>query len=97
MRWILHRLVMLVAVSLTAGVVAHAGPSSIVFAAVAAIAVSAFCAANHAAAALNPRVLTVGGRSRRHSQSLVGRPRPQHPDTAGRPRTRAPAAGPAVG
>ena len=102
MRSLVERLAMVMTVSLVAISVAHtmtvaqAEPSSLVFAAIAALAVSTVLAARYAAVVIGAHDIGVGERARQHRQSLVGMPEPQHPDTAGRPRTRAPSRATAV-
>jgi hypothetical protein len=76
--------------------VAQGGPSTLVFAGIAALAVTAVLAARYAAVVIRTQHVGVGERARQHRQSLVGMPEPQHPDTAGRPRSRAPSRAPAV-
>jgi hypothetical protein len=95
-RFLIERLVMVMTVSFLAMAVAQGEPSTLVFAGLAAIAVSAVLVARYAAIVIRTHDLGVGERARQHRQSLVGMPEPQHPDTAGRPRTRAPSRAPAV-
>ena len=96
MRSLLERLVTVMTLSFVAISVAHtmavaqAEPSALVFAGIAALAVSTVLAARYAAVVVRAHDIGVGERARQHRQSLVGMPEPQHPDTAGRPRTRAP-------
>lgn len=96
MRVLLERLVMVLTVSFLVMAVAQGEPTSLVFAGIAALAVTAVVAARYASIVIRAHVIGVGERARQHRQSLVGMPEPQHPDTAGRPRTRAPSRAPAV-
>jgi len=95
-RFLIERLVMVMTVSFLAMAVAQGEPSTLVFAGLAAIAVSAVLVARYAAVVIRTHDLGVGARARQHRQSLVGMPEPQHPHTPGRPRTRAPSPAPAV-
>lgn len=81
---------MVLTVSFLVVSIAQAEPTSMVFAAMAALAVGAVLAARYAAVVIRSQEHTAGERAREHRQSMVGMPEPQHPDTAGRPRTRAP-------
>lgn len=81
---------MVLTMSLLVLSVAQSEPSTLVFAGIAALAVSSLLAARHAAVVIRAHEVGVGDRASQHRQSLVGSPEPQHPDTAGRPRTRAP-------
>ncbi|GAB2449382.1 hypothetical protein HD599_002012 [Conyzicola lurida] len=92
MRWLTERLVMIMTVSFLVLAVSQSEPSSLVFAGIAALAVSTVLAARYAAVIIRSREITVGERAREHRQSLVEMPQPRHPDTPGRPRTRAPSA-----
>ena len=91
-----ERLVMVMTLSFLAVAVAQGEPSTLVFAGIAALAVSSVLAARYAAVVIRAHDIGVGERARQHRQSLVGMPEPQHPDTAGRPRTRAPSLASAV-
>jgi len=95
-RFPIERLVMVMTVSFLAMAVAQGEPQTLVFAGIAALAVSTVLAARYAAIVIRSHDVGVGERARQHRQSLVGMPEPQHPDTAGRPRTRAPSRAPAV-
>ena len=81
---------MVMTVSFLALAVAQGEPSTLVFAGIAALAVSSLLAARYAAIVIRAHDIGVGQRARAHRQSLVGMPEPQHPHTPGKPRTRAP-------
>jgi len=89
-RYLNERLVMVMTLSFLALAVAQGEPSSMVFAGIAAIAVSAVLVARYAGIVVRSRGAEAPGPARQHRQSLVGLPEPQHPETPGRPRTRAP-------
>jgi len=91
-----ERLLMVLTMSVFVLSVAQSEPASLVFAGLAALAVSTVLAARYAAVIIRSHEIGVGERAREHRQSLLGMPEPQHPDTAGRPRTRAPSQATAV-
>ena len=93
MRYLNERLVMVMTLSFLALSVAQGEPSSMVFAGIAAIAVSAVLVARYAGIVVRSHDAGSGQPARQHRQSLVGLPEPQHPETPGRPRTRAPSRG----
>ena len=93
MRYLNERLVMVMTLSFLALAVAQGEPTSLVFAGIAALAVSAVLVARYAGIVVRTHNSGTGERAREHRQSLVGLPEPQHPQTPGRPLTRAPSRG----
>ena len=93
MRYLNERLVMIMTLSFLALAVTQGEPTSLVFAGIAAIVVSAALVARYAAIVVRSHDVGTGERAREHRQSLEGMPEPQHPETPGRPRTRAPSRG----
>lgn len=71
--------------------VAQGGPTTVLVASIAAVAVAGIVAVRYAALVPGSRELVVGERAHAHREALSGMPAPSHPSTAGRPLTRAPA------
>ena len=90
MRALQARTVGIVTFLLLAVAVTHAGPTTLLVASIATVALASFSVGRVVVLAGATRAMTVGARARAHQESLSGMPAPQHPRTAGRPRTRAP-------
>lgn len=71
--------------------IAQGGPTSVLVASIAAVAVAGVVAVRYAAVVTGSRELVVGERAHAHREALNVMPAPSHPSTAGRPLTRAPA------
>ena len=91
MRAIKTRMVMVMTLLLIAFAVSQGGPTGLLVAGIAAVAVSGVIAIRYAAIVVGSREMTVGARAHAHREAMTGMPAPRHPSTAGRPRTRAPA------
>jgi hypothetical protein len=91
MRALNERMVMVLTVLFVAFALAQGGPTSVLVASIAAVAITAVVAGRCAAIVLGSREMTVGARAHAHREALSVMSAPRHPSTAGRPRTRAPA------